>query len=69
MIEKYVSQLQDLDQNEEKTRLSPERIHILYEFLEKEYQKLFVWVDFETREFSWSYDLPPKFNAGMFNLN
>ena len=69
MIENFVSQLQDLDQNEDRTRLTPDRIHVLYDFLEKDYQKLFVWVEFETHEFSWSYDIPPKFDPGMFNLN
>ena len=62
MIEQYVSQLADFDPNEERTRLTPDRIRILFNFLELDYQKLFVWTDFETKELSWSYDLPPKFD-------
>ena len=64
-----LTELDNFDSNQDRTRLTPDRLKIFYDFLENgDYQKLFVWCCFQTMELMWSYDGPPNYYEAGKNL-
>ena len=65
----FLGDLMNYNAEEERTAPTNERLSQFGAFLDKtDYQKFFVWVDFEDKTLRWSFERAPVFyEAGKFN--
>ena len=59
---KYVEEIMNYKADEESTAPTNERLSQFHAFLEKtDYDKFFVWVEFENPELRWSFERAPHY--------